>query len=76
MKIFIHYCFLLLIGCFALSATYAQTNAVTKANYALAARFSPKKLEKLIFSTNVDAHWLKKSNRFWYMYETTAGKKW
>ncbi|MCX6265719.1 MAG: DPP IV N-terminal domain-containing protein [Bacteroidetes bacterium] len=76
MKIFINYCFLLLIGCFALSATYAQTNAVTKANYALAARFSPKKLEKLIFSTNVDAHWLKKSNRFWYMYETTAGKKW
>jgi dipeptidyl aminopeptidase/acylaminoacyl peptidase len=76
MKIFIHYCFLLLIGCFAMSTTSAQNNAVTKANYALAARFSPKKLEKLIFSTNVDAHWLKKSNRFWYMYETTAGKKW
>ena len=76
MKIFIHYCFLLLIACFTLSTNYAQNNAVTKANYALAARFSPKKLEKLIFSTNVDAHWLKKSNRFWYMYETTAGKKW
>ena len=51
-------------------------NAQQKANYQLAARFSPKKLEKLIFSTNVDAHWLKKSDRFWYMYETTEGKKW
>ncbi|MCA6482347.1 MAG: S9 family peptidase, partial [Chitinophagaceae bacterium] len=54
----------------------AQSVMVNKANYAMAARFSPKKLEKLIFTTSVDAHWLKKSNRFWYMYETTAGKKW
>ncbi len=54
----------------------AQQHLQTKANYQLAARFSPKKLEKIIFSTNVDAHWLKKSNRFWYMYETTEGKKW
>lgn len=50
--------------------------AQQKANYQLAARFSPKKLEKLIFSTSVDPHWLKKSDRFWYMYETTEGKKW
>ncbi len=50
--------------------------AQQKANYQLAARFSPKKLEKLIFSTNVDPHWLKKTDRFWYMYETTEGKKW
>ena len=54
----------------------AQQALQTKSNYQLAARFSPKKLEKMIFSTNVDAHWLKKSNRFWYMYETTEGKKW
>jgi dipeptidyl aminopeptidase/acylaminoacyl peptidase len=57
-------------------AIIAQTNSVTKGNYALAARFSPKKLEKLVFSTIVDPHWLKKSDRFWYMYETPAGKKW
>ena len=56
--------------------SFAQNTPVTKANYQLAARFSPKKLEKLIFSTNVDPHWLKKSDRFWYMYETTEGKKW
>jgi dipeptidyl-peptidase 4 len=51
---------------------YAQQ----KANYQLAARFSPKKLEKMIFSLAVDPHWLKKSNRFWYVYETSEGKKW
>lgn len=56
--------------------SFAQNAPLTKSNYQLAARFSPKKLEKLIFSTNVDPHWLKKSDRFWYMYETTDGKKW
>jgi dipeptidyl aminopeptidase/acylaminoacyl peptidase len=48
----------------------------TKANYTAAARFSPKKIEKIIFTTQVDAHWLKHSTRFWYPYETTDGKKW
>ena len=66
---------ILLFSCIALASS-AQNNPVTKANYQLAARFSPKKLEKLIFTTNVDPHWLKKSDRFWYMYETTEGKKW
>ena len=47
-----------------------------KANYRLAAKFSPKRLEKMLFSTSVDPHWLKNTTRFWYMYETTAGKKW
>ncbi len=57
-------------------AVTAQQTPVTKANYALAARFSPKKLSKMIFSTAVDPHWLKNSDKFWYMYETTEGKKW
>ena len=47
-----------------------------KGNYELASRFSPEKLKKMIFSTEVDAHWLKKSDRFWYEYETTEGKNW
>lgn len=54
----------------------SQQLPVTKANYQLAARFSQKKQEKLLFSTIVDAHWLKRGNRFWYSYETTEGKKW
>jgi dipeptidyl aminopeptidase/acylaminoacyl peptidase len=45
-------------------------------NYELAARFSPDKLKKMIFSTSVDPHWMKKSDRFWYEYETSQGKKW
>jgi dipeptidyl-peptidase-4 len=60
----------------AVMAASAQNVPVTKANYQQAARFAPRKLDKLIFSTFVDAHWLKKSDRFWYMYETTDGKKW
>jgi len=64
---------LLLMAAFA---GYSQPALATKANYQAAARFSPKKLEKLIFTTQVDAHWLKRSARFWYMYETTEGKKW
>jgi hypothetical protein len=31
-----------------------------KGNYELAARFSPDKLKKMIFSTSVDPHWMKK----------------
>jgi len=54
----------------------AQQNYHQKANYDLASRFSPKRLEKMIFSTSVDPHWTKSGNKFWYMYETTAGKKW
>ncbi|MFM1794472.1 MAG: hypothetical protein RL642_857 [Bacteroidota bacterium] len=54
----------------------AQQAFHQKANYDLAARFSPKRLEKMIFSTAVDPHWTKSGNKFWYMYETTAGKKW
>lgn len=47
-----------------------------KANYDLAARYAPNKLKKMIFSTSVDAHWLKNGNRFWYVYDTPNGKFW
>ncbi|MBS1665454.1 MAG: DPP IV N-terminal domain-containing protein [Bacteroidetes bacterium] len=68
---------ILLIGLvLATFNVYAQQPPVTTANYQAAARFSPKKLEKMIFSIQVDPHWLKKSSRFWYMYETTEGKQW
>ncbi|MEI6263629.1 MAG: DPP IV N-terminal domain-containing protein [Sphingobacteriia bacterium] len=68
--------FLFLLSSIIVECSYAQQTPVIKANYALAARFSPKKVEKMVFSLNVDPHWLKKSDRFWYMYETTEGKKW
>lgn len=68
--------FFLLGTVFVFSNTQAQHAAGTKANYHLAARFSPKKLDKMIFSTTVDPHWLKLSDRFWYTYETPNGKNW
>jgi len=57
-------------------AAFAQSQPLEKANYQLASRFSTGKLEKMVFSTAVDPHWLKNSDRFWYSYETTNGKKW
>lgn len=52
----------------------SQTVPIDKANYELAARFSADKIKTMVFSTQVDPHWLKNSDRFWYAYETTAGK--
>jgi len=66
--------FLLLINLFLFSA--AQSDKEVKANYLLASKFSPTKLDKMVFSTSVDPHWLKRSNRFWYSYQTTEGRNW
>jgi dipeptidyl-peptidase-4 len=54
----------------------AVTPAPSKANYQLASKFSPKKINKMVFTTTVDAHWLKSSNRFWYVFETSNIKNW
>jgi len=53
-----------------------QENKDVKPNYLLASKFSPARLDKMVFSTSVDPHWLKKSNRFWYSYQTTEGRNW
>ena len=55
--------------------SFSQSNS-TKANYNLAAKFSTKRLEKMVFSLNVDPHWLKLSDRFWYEFETPKGNNW
>lgn len=44
------------------------------ANYDLAARFSPSKINKMVHSTSVYPRWLKNGERFWYSYETSEGK--
>lgn len=68
---------ILFIWCFLLFAIAAiAQEPVQKGNYDLAARFSPEKLKKMIFSISVDPHWFKKSDRFWYEYETSNGKNW
>jgi len=63
-----------MIVCLSMGTILGQHAEVTKANYALAARFSPGKIKKMVFSTAVDAHWLKLSDRFWYSFETPKGK--
>lgn len=64
------------IACLLAPLTTFAQQASQKGNYDLAARFSPDKLKKMIFSTSVDPHWMKKSDRFWYEYETSQGKQW
>lgn len=68
--------FFLMLVLASCTISFAQQLPVAKANYELAARFSPKKLEKMLFSTAVDPHWMKGGVKFWYTYETTSGKKW
>ena len=59
-----------------LSITKAHCQqAVTKANYDLAERFSPKKVNSHVFSTSVDVNWFKNSDKFWYKYKTTSGER-
>ncbi|SFA59717.1 Dipeptidyl aminopeptidase/acylaminoacyl peptidase [Pedobacter suwonensis] len=75
-----------LLGAQFLSLTVAAQNKTftlteniqpqPKANYQLASRFSPNKLKKMVYSTAVDPHWLKLSNRFWYTFESPKGKFW
>ena len=69
-------CKVLLAVLFSVCCIVANSQTATKANYQLASRFSPKKLDKMVFSTSVDPHWLKKSDRFWYVFETPQGKNW
>ena len=66
----------LTVGIFLSVMQLTAQEKVEKANYQMAARFAPRKLDKMIFSTSVDPHWLKKSDRFWYVYETPQGKNW
>ncbi len=58
---------------FLFQDSFAQEKTY-KGNYELAARYSPEQVKKMVFSTSVNPHWLKKSDRFWYEYETSDGK--
>lgn len=64
----------ILIGFVLAGQVLAQNTP--KPNYDLPERFSSENLRKMVFSTTVSPHWLKNSDRFWYEYETSQGKKW
>ena len=53
-------------------ATFAQEK-VTKANYALAERFSAKRVNNMVFSTRVTPRWFKDGDRFWYEWQSPQG---
>jgi dipeptidyl-peptidase 4 len=69
-KIFFAVC-VFLIGT---GLSLSQNQPAATANYELAERFSPDRLKAMVFSTSVDANWLKESDRFWYSFETSDGK--
>jgi len=52
----------------------ADQNHDGTANYQLAARFAPYKIQSLIHSTSVSPRWIEGSERFWYEWETSDGK--
>src|SRR5690606_32315875 len=54
----------------------SQTESAVKPNYQLASKFSPTKLRTMIFSTDVRPNWINYSDKFWYEYTTSEGKKW
>ena len=52
---------------------FGQQTPITKANYDLAEQFSEKKVNQMVFSTQVKPNWFKNSNKFWYSYKTPQG---
>ncbi|TAK15864.1 MAG: S9 family peptidase, partial [Acidobacteria bacterium] len=59
-----------------LAAQKPAERVLPKPNYDLASQWAAAKIGKLIFDTAVTPHWLEFSDRFWYTFETPAGRKW
>ena len=70
-----HLLSLLLLFSFTVVTAQEKSN-LAKPNYHLASKFSPTKLSKLIFSTEVNPNWINFGDKFWYEYNTPQGKKW
>jgi dipeptidyl aminopeptidase/acylaminoacyl peptidase len=49
---------------------------LAKPNYDLASRWTSAKIGRMVFSTAVTPRWLERTDRFWYDYETPAGRRW
>ncbi len=50
-----------------------QNEPIATANYRQAERFSPTKLQRMVFTTRVTPNWLKTGDKFWYNYKTSRG---
>lgn len=55
------------------NAGEGQAQTAPRPNYALAERFSQKKISQMVFSTAVRPNWFKDSDRFWYSWKTPQG---
>ena len=65
------------ISCSHTSALADGLSSAThsRPNYDLAAKWVPSKVGKLVFDAAVTPHWLEFSERFWYSFETAAGRR-
>ena len=53
----------------------AGRQPVRRANYALAERFSQKKVSQMVYSTRIRPSWFVGDNRFWYSWKTAEGTR-
>ena len=66
---------LLIAAAALLCVAAAGQEKISKANYALAERFSAKKVNQMVFSTRVQPRWFKDGDRFWYDWQSPKGTK-
>lgn len=59
----------------ALLACVFTTYAQQKANFKAADKFSASNINKMLKSTRVNPQWFEESDKFWYTYTTTEGKR-
>ncbi len=69
-KIFLSAFIVLLLSA---SAAIAQQTPITKPNYDLAERFSPKKINRMVHSQIVSPSWFENSDKFWYGWKNSDG---
>ncbi|MFY9116280.1 MAG: DPP IV N-terminal domain-containing protein [Bacteroidales bacterium] len=74
-KHFLFVSLIILMG-LPLQAQIQRGPAREKADYETAARFSMKKVRKMVFTTGVRPMWFKNSDLFWYTYKTSQGESW
>ena len=67
MKRLILFCFAAVLTC---GSAWAQ-----EPNYALADRFSAKKIGNMVQSTSIQPNWFKNSDKFWYSWKDSQGTK-
>ena len=59
----------------AQEAEKTQDCKKVRPNYALAERFSPKKVGQMVKSTSVNPHWFSDGKKFWYSWTYSDGTR-